>query len=148
MLTVIGKILRHSPLLPQHLLAQCVFRHLFKDELANHELDFLKNRWLKLVIKELDLQLAVGLSEQAKLQLDYRREGDACISISLRAAREIITGQTDPDALFFQRELIISGDTDLAHHIKNMLDNKIWPDVPALLTQPLRQLQQKLTGAH
>jgi O2-independent ubiquinone biosynthesis accessory factor UbiT len=144
MLTIIGKILRHSPLLPQTLLAQYIFNHLFKDELSNHELDFMKNRWLKLVIKELNLSLAFGLNHGAKLQIDYQREGDACINISLRAAREIITGKTDPDALFFQRELNISGDTDLAHHIKNMLDNKIWPQIPALLRQSLQQLQQVL----
>ncbi|MCP5326554.1 MAG: SCP2 sterol-binding domain-containing protein [Oceanospirillaceae bacterium] len=143
MLQIIGKCLRHGPLWPQQWLAQALFNVLFRDENTAGELDFMQGRWITLKIAELDLNLSLSLNARQQLQIRYRGTGDASIALSLRAAREILLGKTDPDTLFFQRELVISGNTDLAHHIKNTLDNKIWPparhvlgQLPAALMKP------------
>ncbi|AOY01127.1 SCP2 domain-containing protein [Jeongeupia sp. USM3] len=44
----------------------------------------------------------------------------------------------DPDTLFFQRRLTISGDTELGLQLKNLLDATDWAPLLALLPAPLR----------
>ena len=44
----------------------------------------------------------------------------------------------DPDALFFRRQLIIEGDTDLGLQVKNWLDSLDADELPPALLFPLR----------
>ena len=52
--------------------------------------------------------------------------GEATIRGSWTAFRELAERRLDPDQLFFQRRLVVEGDTELGLGIKNLLDSLEW----------------------
>jgi len=48
---------------------------------------------------------------------------DVVVRASLRDFVAIALRREDPDALFFQRRLVMEGDTELGHGLKNALDS-------------------------
>ena len=61
------------------------------------------------------------------------REPDLAFAANLSAYLQLLARQEDPDTLFFNRELEITGDTELGLIIKNMLDAVEWPKFSASL---------------
>jgi predicted lipid carrier protein YhbT len=61
-----------------------------------------------------------------------QREPDLAFSAHLSAYLQLLARQEDPDTLFFNRELEISGDTELGLLVKNLLDAVEWPSLPSL----------------
>lgn len=61
----------------------------------------------------------------------FRPEGepDLAFSANLSAYLQLLARQEDPDTLFFNRELEITGDTELGLIVKNMLDAVDWPSL-------------------
>ncbi len=60
------------------------------------------------------------------------REPDLAFAANLSAFLQLLARQEDPDTLFFNRELEITGDTELGLVVKNMLDAVEWPSLPQL----------------
>jgi O2-independent ubiquinone biosynthesis accessory factor UbiT len=60
------------------------------------------------------------------------REPDLAFTANLSAYLQLLARQEDPDTLFFNRELEITGDTELGLIVKNMLDAVDWPTLPKL----------------
>lgn len=60
------------------------------------------------------------------------REPDLAFAANLSAFLQLLARQEDPDTLFFNRELDITGDTELGLVVKNMLDAVEWPHLPKL----------------
>lgn len=60
------------------------------------------------------------------------REPDLAFAANLSAYLQLLARQEDPDTLFFNRELEITGDTELGLVVKNMLDAVEWPSLPQL----------------
>ncbi len=58
------------------------------------------------------------------------REPDLAFAANLSAYLQLLARQEDPDTLFFNRELEITGDTELGLIVKNMLDAIDWPRLP------------------
>lgn len=58
------------------------------------------------------------------------QEPDLAFSANLSAYLQLLSRQEDPDTLFFNRELEITGDTELGLIVKNMLDAVEWPKLP------------------
>jgi predicted lipid carrier protein YhbT len=61
-----------------------------------------------------------------------RGEPDLAFSAHLSAYLQLLSRQEDPDTLFFNRELEITGDTELGLLVKNLLDAVEWPSLPRL----------------
>lgn len=59
-----------------------------------------------------------------------QREPDLAFAANLSAYLQLLARQEDPDTLFFNRELEITGDTELGLIVKNMLDAVEWPKLP------------------
>lgn len=60
------------------------------------------------------------------------RDPDLAFAAHLSAYLQLLARQEDPDTLFFNRELEITGDTELGLMVKNMLDAVEWPSLPRL----------------
>jgi predicted lipid carrier protein YhbT len=58
---------------------------------------------------------------------DAQRDPDLAFAAHLSAYLQLLARQEDPDTLFFNRELEITGDTELGLIVKNMLDAVEWP---------------------
>lgn len=61
-----------------------------------------------------------------------QHEPDLAFAANLSAFLQLLARQEDPDTLFFNRELEITGDTELGLIVKNMLDAVEWPTPPRL----------------
>jgi len=61
-----------------------------------------------------------------------QRQPDLAFAANLSAYLQLLARQEDPDTLFFNRELEITGDTELGLIVKNMLDAVEWPALPRL----------------
>jgi predicted lipid carrier protein YhbT len=60
------------------------------------------------------------------------RDPDLAFAANLSAYLQLLARQEDPDTLFFNRELEITGDTELGLIVKNMLDAVELPKLPRL----------------
>jgi O2-independent ubiquinone biosynthesis accessory factor UbiT len=58
------------------------------------------------------------------------RNPDLAFAANLSAYLQLLARQEDPDTLFFNRELEITGDTELGLLVKNLLDAVEWPTLP------------------
>lgn len=97
----------------------------FAEQIGDGDFDFLEGRLLQVEI--IDAGLFVGLSyEKNKLTCKHfsrnSHQADVTLSIESSHAIQLIKQEVDPDTLFFQRNLKINGDTELAHRVKNTID--------------------------
>lgn len=111
----------------------------FRHALAEGDLDFLEQRWLKVEVRDLGLRWFVTVREGVLLVSDEQQEdvsfsGDANDLILIAARKQ------DPDTLFFQRRLVIEGDTELGLYVKNLMDAIELENMPTPLRIGLQQL--------
>lgn len=73
------------------------------------------------------------------------RPADGAADVEFRAALadyvKMMARREDPDTLFFQRRLAISGDTELGLALKNLLDGTDWQKLPPALNWLLAKLE-------
>ena len=106
----------------------------FRHALSEGELDFLEGRFLGIEIADVNLQWITTLqngrltvSRDAEADVWFRGEANDLLLVAARKA--------DPDMLFFQRRLVIEGDTELGLEVKNLMDA-----MPTPLRTGLQQL--------
>ena len=131
--------LQFAPFMIKKQMLQQILNWQFHHALAEGELNFLEGRFLGIEIGDVNLtwvttiqngQLAVLQDAEA----DVWFRGDAN-DLLLVAARRL-----DPDTLFFQRRLVIEGDTELGLEVKNLMDAIELEFMPAPLRFGLMQL--------
>ncbi|WP_227369200.1 ubiquinone anaerobic biosynthesis accessory factor UbiT [Halomonas sp. M20] len=108
------------PLAVKRRLVEPPLNHVFADPLEEGEFDALEGRHLSLCIKDLGVNLT--LSHRHRRLVLVEGAGEACIRGGWREFLCLATRREDPDSLFFQRRLIIEGDTELGLMVKNLLD--------------------------
>lgn len=111
----------------------------FNQALADDELEFLTDRWLKVEVRDLDLNWFLTLSG-GKLKVSDCADPDVTFSGETNDLILIAARREDPDTLFFQRRLIIEGDTELGLYVKNLMDSIDLDSMPAPLRIGLTQL--------
>ena len=68
--------------------------------------------------------MVLTLTLEGEQFLLTRDQGEATIRGGWREFLCLATRREDPDALFFQRRLVIEGDTELGLTVKNLLDSR------------------------
>ncbi|MFT5782449.1 MAG: putative lipid carrier protein YhbT [Pseudomonas sp.] len=139
---------RHVPFVIQRLALQQSLNRLFAVPLADGAFDVLRDRWLRLKVRDLQLEWFVTCSN-AGLQVAVHAPAQVSISGDWSDFLLLASRQEDPDTLFFRRRLVIEGDTELGLEIKNLLDNLDPDDLPAWFWTLLQRLgqEQKLRTA-
>lgn len=107
--------------------------------LQSGKLDFMRDRRLAIEVTDLDLRWVLAGSETGLYVCarDAKAEAAVCgkaIEFLLLASR-----MEDPDTLFFQRRLAVTGDTELGLTARNVLDQLLWEDLPMVLRIVLTQ---------
>lgn len=103
-------------------LVEPLLNHTFAVPLEEGEFDALEGRRISLAIVDVGVTLSLTLKAQ-RLML-CRESGEATIRGGWREFLCLATRHEDPDSLFFQRRLIIEGDTELGLMLKNLLDGR------------------------
>lgn len=131
--------MQFTPFALKKVVLQQLLNAQFRHALAEGELDFLQGRRLGIDIDDIALRWTVTL-ENERLLISDGKEADVWFrgnanDLVLVAARKI-----DPDTLFFQRRLVIEGDTELGLEVKNLMDAIELEHMPAPLRIGLMQL--------
>ncbi|MDP6397717.1 MAG: SCP2 sterol-binding domain-containing protein [Arenicellales bacterium] len=100
------------------------------------ELDFLKGRVFEVILRDTPVRLAIGM-RGGRLVSAHGRQADASVSARLSGFIALLSQREDPDTLFFRRELMMGGDTDLGLQVKNVLDQVDPSRLPSVLTRLL-----------
>lgn len=85
-----------------------------------------------------DLNVGITLSVQNGRFVCGETPADVTLTASLADYWSIARRQEDPDTLFFQRRLTITGDTELGLTLKNLMDATDFAPLFAFLPKPLR----------
>ena len=110
------------PLVLKRQLIEPLLNRTFAEPLAEGEFDVLEGRRISLHIEDLGVALTLTLEEE-RFRLSPEL-GEATIRGGWREFLCLATRREDPDALFFQRRLVIEGDTELGLMVKNLLDSR------------------------
>ncbi|MCE8030509.1 sterol-binding protein [Halomonas daqingensis] len=110
------------PLVLKRQLIEPLLNRTFAEPLAEGEFDVLEGRRISLHIEDLGVALTLTLEEE-RFRLSPE-QGEATIRGGWREFLCLATRREDPDALFFQRRLVIEGDTELGLMVKNLLDSR------------------------
>jgi predicted lipid carrier protein YhbT len=89
-------------------------------QIEEGELDFLEGRVVHIKVSDAGLDYALTMSN-GKISEAGGKRSELTITGSVYDYLLLITGREDPDTLFFQRHLVMDGDTGLGVHLKNML---------------------------
>ncbi|NWN83364.1 MAG: SCP2 sterol-binding domain-containing protein [Halomonas sp.] len=103
-------------------LVEPLLNRTFAEPLAEGEFDALEGRRITLAIEDLGMALTLTL-ENERLAV-CTEPGEATIRGGWREFLCLATRREDPDAMFFQRRLLIEGDTELGLMVKNLLDGR------------------------
>jgi len=122
--------------IPKKLLS-VLLRNLLSEAIEDNELDFLKNKWLKLVVTDLNFICYVSFADHQLVIAQQCEETAVTFSGALNEFLLIAGRKEDPDTLFFQRRLSVEGDTELGLEIKNLLDNIDFENFPPHLQKAL-----------
>jgi len=111
----------------------------FRQALADGELDFLEGRWLSIEVRDIGLRWFTSVDHD-KLVVSQSAEADVSFSADAGDLLMIAARKQDPDTLFFQRRLVIEGDTELGLYVKNVMDAIELEQMPKALRVMLLQL--------
>lgn len=135
-----AKLLKHPialmPFSVKQKLIQQLLNMQLQQALTEGELDFLEQKWLKIEVRDLELVWFVSLMDD-ELVVSRCEIPDVTFSGNMNDLILIATRKQDPDTLFFQRRLIIEGNTELGLQIKNLMDSLDFETMPKAIQKPL-----------
>lgn len=111
----------------------------FRRALQDGELEFLEGRWLKIEVRDIGLRWFTSV-ENDRLIVRETAEADVSFSADASDLLMIAARKQDPDTLFFQRRLVIEGDTELGLYVKNLMDAIELEQMPKALRMMLMQM--------
>jgi len=115
---------RNVPVSFKQLVAEAPLNRLFAEALAEGEFDDFEGRTIRLEVNGGQPGITIGFWA-GRLRV-VEGPGEATIRGSLAAFKTLAERRQDPDQLFFQRRLVIEGDTELGLALKNLLDSLEW----------------------
>ncbi|MCK7546554.1 SCP2 domain-containing protein [Marinobacter koreensis] len=115
---------RSVPVPIKQLIAEAPLNRMFAEAIAEGEFDEFEGRRIRLEISGGQPGLTLGFWAGRLRVIDG--PGEATIRGSVSAFRKLARREQDPDQLFFQRRLVIEGDTELGLGLKNLLDSLDW----------------------
>ncbi|MGL5948533.1 MAG: ubiquinone anaerobic biosynthesis accessory factor UbiT [Aeromonas sp.] len=129
---LVPEALQHKPL-------AALLNRVFSQAISEGDLDFLIDHWLKIELRDIGHSLLISLVNQQLCLAPSPNapKADVVFSGEVNDFILIAARKEDPDALFFQRRLLITGDTELGLELKNLLDSLDLSALPSLLRYPL-----------
>jgi len=121
---MLGAIDRSIPVPLKQLAAEAPLNRLFAQAISDGEFDDFEGRRIRLEVNGGQPGITIGFWAGRLRVIDG--PGEAVVRGSLFAFRTLARREQDPDQLFFQRKLVIEGDTELGLGLKNLLDSLDW----------------------
>lgn len=136
--------------LSEHIITS-LLNKLFSQAILEEELAFLQGNWLNLTIRNSSFSCFITYIGEANprligtLQLpQHIEQAQVTFSADIQSLILLANKQVDPDTLFFQRRLLVTGDTELGLSIKNFIDDY---DYYQAFSVPVQKLLKRLNQA-
>ena len=128
---------RYLPTQLQLLVLEQVMNRLLREQILEGSVDFLDNATLR--IQMLDMGFDWAVSKKGNRLRFHPGKAGAVTTFSGNSKEFLLLAsrREDPDTLFFQRRLIIEGDTELGLEVKNLIDSIDLDELPTLLNHAL-----------
>ena len=133
------KPIRHVPFDIQRKAMETLMRQSFAEAIEFGELDFLISKWLKIEVMDLGLVWYITQGSVGPVVAAGPLNADVSICGNLKEFVSLANQLEDPDTLFFQRRLMIEGDTELGLAVKNVMFSAELEGVPQRLSQLLQR---------
>jgi len=112
---------------------------IFAEHRLEGEMDFLDGRWMQVQVTDIGYCFQVSVEDDQLLFRAAEAEADVTFSANLNDLILVAARKQDPDTLFFQRRLVIEGDTALGLAVKNLIDAVEWDRLPGWMGLMLEQ---------
>lgn len=144
----LNKLSKHTPKPILKPILQTLLNQLFKQQLKEGDLDFLKDKWVRILVTDMQFHFDLSIGnhrETAQLIVNFKpKQTNLVFSANSDYLLLLALNKIDPDTLFFQRKLGIQGDTELGLSIKNLLASL---DLTQQLPTPLRTWINRLADS-
>lgn len=144
----LSKLLKFAPMTLNRIAIESALNFFLNENLIEKDFEFLEDRSLKIVILDAELELILSVVESRFKCLYFGTEKeqrcDSTLSIDTADAIKLVQQEVDPDTLFFKRKLKISGDTELAHHVKNTIDTLSPDKLPRILKKLMQEYDKRV----
>ena len=140
----------------QSWVAQTTLSNLLSEQITDESLRFLEGHWLAIIISDVPYQFFIsvrdvehsGLRKQSILvKSQIEQEPDVTFSGDIDSLVSIAVREQDPDTLFFQRKLLVTGNTELGLQVKNFLDELDTSAFPSALLCALKKYNDVMQTA-
>jgi len=98
-----------------------LLNHLFKQQMAAGELDFLESRIVAIRLLDAEVEFLFTMGRSKFVAHTGSGTVDLAISGNLHDFIQLSMGGEDPDTLFFQRRIALKGDVELGLEVKNLV---------------------------
>ncbi|BEV73257.1 MULTISPECIES: SCP2 domain-containing protein [unclassified Paludibacterium] len=126
----LGKLLTRLPATPPAFVLAAGLNQLVKRGVLPADMSLLAGRRFEVQVLDAGISLRFCADEQG-FKVDKSGEA-ADLRFAANAAdfARMMLREEDPDTLFFNRKLVIEGDTELGLIVKNLLDSVDWSSTP------------------
>ena len=125
----LAHLVSRLPMAPPSWLLVQVLNQLLRRGVLPADMSLLAGRRFEIHVSDAGLRLRFAADRRA---FTAAADGTADLRFSARLAdyARMMLREEDPDTLFFQRKLVIEGDTELGLVVKNLLDSVDWGRTP------------------
>lgn len=135
----LGKIIGKLPQWPHGIPTSLALNIARKLELLPADLELLEGKTFAIDVQDVGLTVRFRYQHGQFRPLFLARETDLRFSANLVDYLKLVRREEDPDTLFFNRKLLIEGDTELGLAVKNLLDSLEPPTLSMLKDRVLRR---------
>ncbi|MCK5647916.1 MAG: SCP2 sterol-binding domain-containing protein [Gammaproteobacteria bacterium] len=134
------KRLPQPPFIVQKKIGEKVLQLLMAEQIEMGDFDFLQDQWLKISVNDMGLNFFLSFQEDRLILSNQISQADVSFSGDAKEFILLASRSEDPDTLFFQRRLMIEGDTELGLYIKNSIDGIDFDNWPDWLNQTIKKI--------
>lgn len=142
------KRLPEPPFFLQKKIGERVLKHLMAEQIEMGDFDFLQDRWLQISITDMGLNFFLSFKDDRLILGNDISQADVIFSGDSKEFILLASRSEDPDTLFFQRRLMIEGDTELGLYIKNSIDGIDFDNWPSWLNQLVQKVAMLVSEEH
>lgn len=143
----LAKLLARLPAYPASLAFATTFNMTVWKSLQDLDWDSMQNRRFCIHLCDVGIRLWLSVTHNG-LKAETVKQADVTFTATLMDFVHLSLRLEDPDTLFFNRRLLIEGDTDLGLRVKNMLDgvefDTLLASFPGLSGRMLKHLRERL----
>ena len=138
---LVAAILGALPQYPPAALLSAALNLFARDLFSADDKRRLDGRIVCLEVRDAGLRLALRVTPRGVSACGAHTPTDATVSADTRDFLRLAVGSADPDTLFFDRRLLLEGDTEVALVVKNAFDRATLPLPPGLLSALRRRIE-------